>query len=141
MRGAGDCFAMDYPPFTEALARFRRFLNEQGHLGSIGWLCPSDVLLISRSWIIRPRPPDEVAEEVARAYHLGAIRRLGVLLSVLCSEGETIWCYIYCPADETEAELRMMPDGLKLSVPMPIREGRRASNDQEWSQLRPQDMM
>jgi hypothetical protein len=35
----------------------------------------------------------------------------------------------------------MMPDGLKLSVPVSPREGRRVVNDEEWERLRSQDMV
>jgi hypothetical protein len=85
---------MDYPPFTDAVARFRCFLNEQGQRGSIGWVNPSDVLLVGGRWIIYPRPQEIVIKEVANAYDQATIRRLGVRFNVLCLEDGIIWCYI-----------------------------------------------
>src|SRR5258708_6920397 len=108
---------MDYPPFTDAVARFRSFLDDQGHRGPTSWVFPSDVLLVVGGWIIRPRPQETVIAEVGNAYQNAITRRLGVKFDVLCLERETVWCYIYCPTDQIEAEYGMMPDGLKLSVP------------------------
>lgn len=104
---------MDYPPFADALARLRLFLNDQGHRGPIRWVFPSDVLLVAGQWLVRPRPEALVLQEVVAAYQRGITRHLGVKFGVLCREDEVLWCYIYCPADRIEAEHCLMPDGLK----------------------------
>jgi hypothetical protein len=131
---------MDYPRFTDAVARFRRFLDEHGHRGPLCWLFPTDVLLVAGDWIIRPRRQETVIEEVAEAYHQAITRRLGVRFNVLCLEGDAVWCYVYCPTDRSEAEHCMMPDGLKLSVPISPHEGYRVANDEEWEHLQSRDM-
>jgi hypothetical protein len=132
---------MDYPPFTDALARFRSFLDEQGYRGPIGWVFPNDVLLVGGQWIVRPRSQPLVVEEVASAYQRAAGRRLGVKLGVLCREGDDLWCYIYGPADRIEAEHCLMPDGLKLSVRTPPDGGRIMADEREWESLRAQDQV
>jgi len=132
---------MDYPRFEDALARFRSFLNDQGHCGPIGWVFPSDVLSIGGGWIIRPRPQEKALAEVATAYKAAVARRLGVRFNVLCLEGDAIWCYIVCPTDQSDAERCMMPDGLKLSVPTTPRQGRTIADEDEWESLTAQDMV
>jgi hypothetical protein len=136
---------MDYPLFPEAVARFRSFLDDQGHHGPIGWVFPQDVLLVRASWTIpggialRPRNQDIVVKEVAAAYDQAFVRRLGVAFDVLCKASEDLWCWIYCPEDPVEAEQCMMPDGLKLSVPVPPDAGRIVLNEAEWERLRVRD--
>src|SRR5437764_743581 len=100
---------MDYPPFHEAVARFRSFLNDEGHRGDMGWLFPSDVLLVGGDWIIRPRPQETVAAEVESAYEKAVVRRLGIRFNAICFEGEAIWCYVFYPMDRIQAEHCMMP--------------------------------
>jgi hypothetical protein len=130
---------MDYPPFAEAVARLRCFLNDQGHRGAIGWIFPSDALLVGGRWALRPRPQDAVVEEVAVAYRAASTRRLGVKFGVLCKVSDGVWCYVYQPADRIEAEHCLMPDGLKLSVGTPPDEARIVVDEWEWERLRARD--
>jgi hypothetical protein len=130
---------MDYPSFADAVARFRSFLDDQGNKGAIQWVFPHDVLLVSDQWFIRPRPQPVTLEEVNAAYHCAIARRLGVKFGVLCREGDILWCYIYAPEDRFEAECGLMPDGLKLSIPAPLGEGRLITDDGIWKTLRAQD--
>jgi hypothetical protein len=130
---------MDYPSFADALARLRSFLDGQGHPAAIGWLFPRDTLLVGGCWLLRPRPQDRVLEEVVAAYQAAAARRLGVRFAVLCATGGRLWCYVYGPADRTEAEHRLMPDGLKLSVPVSVPEARLVPDEREWERLRAGD--
>ncbi len=130
---------MDYPPFADAVARLRSFLNDRGHPGAIGWVFPRDVLLVSGGWALHPRPQDVVGEEVAAAYQGAVVRCLGVKFGVLCKVGEHLWCYVYCPADRIEAEHCLMPDGLKLSVGTPPDEGRIVLDEHECERLRDRD--
>lgn len=132
---------MDYPPFEIAVARFRSFLNDLGHRGPIAWVSPSDALLVSNGWLIRPRAQDMVQHDVMAVYETGIERRLGVKFGVLCFEGTIAWCYIYVPSDQTEAEYGMMPDGLKLSVPTAPLQCRRVTDESEWERLQPHDMV
>jgi hypothetical protein len=64
---------VDYPPFADALARLRLFLNDQGHRGPIRWVFPSDVLLVAGQWVVRPRPEALVLQEVVAAYQRGLL--------------------------------------------------------------------
>src|SRR5262245_10445113 len=89
--------ALDYPPFTDAVTRFRSFLDDQGHRGAIWWVSPNDVLLVGGQWVVRPRPQPLVVEEVAAAYQQAVARRLGVKFGVLCRGGDVLWCYVYGP--------------------------------------------
>lgn len=130
---------MDYPPLHEAVNRFRLFLDSEGHRGPIQWVTQADALLVRGSWIIRPRFQATVIEEIAAAYQRAVCRRLGVKLGVLCGEGDVLWCYAYCPADQTEAEHRLMPDGLKLSVRVPLDPGCSLMDEDAWDRLQPQD--
>jgi hypothetical protein len=132
---------MDYPPFQEAVVRFRSFLNDQGLRGPIGWIFPSDVCLVAGGWVIRPRLQEIVLEEIATAYQQAFSRRLGVQFGVLCLEGEVAWSYIFCPTDQTEALRCMMPDGLKLSVPTSPDKARKVKNDGEWKRLQSQEKL
>jgi hypothetical protein len=132
---------VDYPPFADAVARFRSFLNDQGHRGPMRWVFPNDTLLVAGHWLVRPRPEAVVLEEVAAAYQRATTRRLGVNLGVLCREDEVLWCYIYGPADRIEAEHCLMPDGLKLSVRTPPDRGRSLADAGEWEALQGQDQV
>ncbi len=126
---------MDYPPFADAIARFRSFLDDQGRRGPIRWVFPDDVLLVGGRWIIRPRPQAQVVEEVAAVYQRAAAGRLGVKFGVLCRDGEVLWCYVYYPVDRIEAECGLMPDGLKLSVADNPYQGRVMTDEGEWKSL------
>lgn len=130
---------MDYPSFADALARFRSFLDDQGHPGALGWVFPRDTLLVGGRWLLRPRLPDLVLGEVAAAYQAAVARRLGVRFAVLCAAGEQLWCYVYGPRDRVEAEHCLMPDGLKLSVPVAVPEGRIVPDGGEWERPRARD--
>jgi hypothetical protein len=105
------------------------------------WVFPHDVLLVAGHLLVRPRPEVVVFEEVAAAYRAATSRRLGVKLGVLCREDEALWCYIFCPADKTEAEHCLMPDGLKLSVPTVPDQGRSLADESEWEALQAQDQV
>jgi hypothetical protein len=132
---------MDYPPFTNAVVRFRSFLNDEGYSGAIGWVFPEDVLFVGAQWLIRPRPKELSENCVADVYETAVAIRLGVKLGVLCKVGTDLWCYIFCPDDQTEAEYCLMPDGLKLSIPMPLEEGRIAVDESEWRRLVTKDQV
>jgi hypothetical protein len=64
---------------------------------------------------------------------------LGVKFGVLCGTGAHLWCYVYYPVDQVEAEHCMMPDGLKLSVPIPLDQGRIVYGKEAWKRLLAQD--
>jgi hypothetical protein len=130
---------MDYPTFTDAVTRFQLFLVDEGHAGNLGWVFPSDVLLVGGKWFVRPRPQEAVVEEVAAAFQGAVAKRLGAKFGVLCKACEDLWCYIYCPLNRTEAEQCLMPDGLKLSVGINPEECRIVVDEREWENLRPQD--
>jgi hypothetical protein len=125
---------VDYPPFADAVTLFRSFLDENGHRVPIRWFFPEDVLLIDRECLIRQRLQAEVLEELATAYQSAVDRRLGVKFDAYCDAGEAVWCYIYYPADRHEAEQCMMPDGLKLSIRLPLAQGRIVA-EREWTRL------
>jgi hypothetical protein len=82
-----------------------------------------------------------VIEEVIAAYHRAVDRRLGVKFGVLCLEREVLWTYVFGPADRTEAEYHLMPDGLKLCVRTPPDTGRVLRDEREWEALRLQDQV
>ena len=130
---------MDYPAFDEALSRFHTFLRNQGQCGEIRWIFSSDTVLVRGQWFLWPRPQALAVAEVAVLYQAAVERRLGVMFSVLCQEGIVLWCYLFCPADRTEAESSLMPDGLKLSIPTKLRPGQTILDRRKWYLLQRRD--
>lgn len=73
--------------------------------------------------------------EVGEAYKTAVANRLGVTFGVLCRVRINLWCYIYGPKDQIEAEHCLMPDGLKLQVGTSPEEGRIVVDEWEWERM------
>ena len=111
-----------YPAFEDAIAQFRSFLRQQGWPGSLAWVGRSAVVLWKDRLVVAPGLLS--AERRAQcAYQLGCRKKLGVLLAGMSFDSELSYCYVWSPNSEVEAQHRLMPDGLKMSVassPAPV---------------------
>jgi hypothetical protein len=126
----------DYPPFDRAVERFRNFLGSGGFPQEIAWVAPEDAALIGPYLFIKFPDPDPARNRARSDYQAGCERDLGVLLGVLCKAGAKLCCYVYSPQDEGESARRMMPDGLKLTYPTPMRHAYPIRNRWQWQQRR-----
>jgi hypothetical protein len=127
---------MDYPPFEQAVGRFRDFLQSQGVSGDVAWVTPADAFVIPPRIFVRTPEPDLSFDRARRDYQRACDRRLGVEMGVLCWLDGRVYCFIYAPQDKDESGRRMMPDGLKLTVPMGRRQGRAVGKGWPWFFLR-----
>jgi hypothetical protein len=129
---------VDYPPFDEAVSRFKAFLRDRGAPSDIDWVTFPDVAWADARLYVRPMRAGEAAE-AARAKYEGAVpRRLGVKLGALGKARGVSYCYVYRPSSRVEAEYHLMPDGLKLSVPDPLPEVSVVTDESAWERLREQ---
>ena len=122
------------PPYEEAIAAFKKFLEQQGWSQNIIWRRPDDVVFrIGRSKVVRHRSPREATEWARRYYDLGYNQGLGISLHAECDIGGATCATIFCTADDREAESRMMPtQGLKMSAATPRTSGKSASSLEWW---------
>lgn len=123
----------DYPPFPGAVERFTNFLRANDAAGELAWVVPDDVALIPPRLFLRPRGCDAALKRAQRDYRLACDRRFGVELGVLCRLGAGLCCFVYGPDDEDEAARRMMPDGLKLTLPHRFPEAELARGRLQWA--------
>ena len=122
----------DYPPFPRAVERLSEFLRANDAAGELAWVVPDDTALIPPRLFLRPRGRDAALEQARRDYQRACDRRLGVDLRILCRLGGTTCCFVYAPHDEAEAARRLMPDGLKLTLPQRLGEAELARGRFEW---------
>lgn len=106
----------DYPSFTDAVHRFREFLDHHRWPVEIRWL-PDGNLDHKAEHLVLDRAAFREAEDVRTHYWHAVPQRRGVLFFGLCHDTEYSYCHLWSPSDEDEADDHMMPDGLKLSLP------------------------
>lgn len=103
------------PSFSEAINRFRQFIEEQGLSSDLLWLFREDVVdRWPKTYLRIPTTDDGTLVEFL--YDVGLKRGLGVHLNVFCLHEGRPCCYIWVPENEEDASYRML-SGLKLSVP------------------------
>lgn len=117
----------DYPPFDEAVERFREFARREHIPDDVVFVASDDVVLRNGIAYLNLRGPHESRLRAARSYEQSASRRLGVLLEAFSRLGERICVYTYGPTDSDEAERLMYPSGLKLSIRQPLLPARSVS--------------
>lgn len=122
----------DYPTFEQAVEQLRAFLESQGLPREIAWVRPRDVALIGRDLSIRLPCANAARERAGSDYLRGCRQRLGVLLGVLCRVDAQVCCFVYIPQDEDESSRHLMPDGLKLTIPISVPEARAVVDRLEW---------
>jgi len=142
------------PLLARAVPEHEAFAAEAGaerHFTRRGWLKlyrtrrlfeaqKAELDLAARFGIANVALPRDEALAFAQAKYERAIRRrLGVKLGALCRAGGTVYCYVYRPSSKLEAEYHLMPDGLKLSVPTPLREATLVCDPEEWENLQGQE--
>jgi hypothetical protein len=106
-----------YPPFEQALAKFRSFASEHGLATELVFLTAENALLIGDQLYMTVealRSPAGARE----AYEHAVGRRLGVAVGALGElPDRRLAAYVYGPSTENEAERLMYPDGLKMTIP------------------------
>jgi len=106
-----------YPSFTDAVERLREFLDRHQWPVDIRWLRPGTVSIRNQAVILNA-VAFQPAEEVRTAYWHAVPKQRGVLLAGLCHDTKHSFCHLWAPSDEDEADDHLMPDGVKLSVPV-----------------------
>jgi hypothetical protein len=103
--------------FAESVARFEKFIETHGCPGHVVWVRPEDVLVVSPRRVLIKLPVSPENGKIARTVlEEGLEAQLGVLFATLCQIEGTTYCYAWAPRDADEAEGRLMPSGLKMSV-------------------------
>jgi hypothetical protein len=103
--------------FEGSVARYEKFLGENGYPPAIVWVRPQDVLLAGHRRIFVRVPVPAANEVLARtAFNDGIEKKLGVLFATVCELDGVTCCRAWVPADEDEAERALMPQDLKLSA-------------------------
>ncbi len=109
--------------FSDATKEFQRFLVQQGRSPKLVWVFREDVFLYPDALDIRWPLPANNTERAQQLYESGQEQGLGVALEALCEQGKVTCCYVFVPADKTEAECALL-SGLKFSIlttPIPTR--------------------
>ena len=130
---------MDYPYFPDAVSRLQAFLRDCGAPDDIHWVQFTEVAWVQGRLYLSPLPREQALAFAQAKYDRAIPRRLGVKLGALCRAGATVYCYVYRPSSQLEAEHHMMPDGLKLSVPNPLWEAEVVNDQERWHYLKGQD--
>jgi hypothetical protein len=111
----------DYPSFDEAVSRFSAFAREQGAPTDILFVCPADVAVVNGQIYVRRPDPHLARERASHLYEAAVSRRRGVVIAALCTLPRLVCTYVYGPVDDDEAMRLMFPNGLKMSLPQPLR--------------------
>jgi hypothetical protein len=104
--------------FEDAVIHFKDFLLRNNFSGEIIWITPKDVLLSGDGRIYIKSPVHQRNESYVRNLFQAAVAYgRGILLAALCEMDQKTLCYAWVPASASEAEQRLVPGGLKMSVP------------------------
>ena len=114
-----------YPPFAEACERFTAFARDVQPAEQIVFVRPSDVILWGGHAYVRPRAQVTARKEAERVYAAAVARRIGVMLHGVLRMDGCLCAHVSSPGNGLDAELRMYPHGLKLSLAHPMREATR----------------
>lgn len=107
------------PPrsFEAAGQLFGEFLARNDYPTVVRWLTPDDVVAEQRQrYWIRDNGVKALAD-ANRRYEVGVVRNLGIALRALCSNNTTTFATVFVPADGLSAEMNLLGEGLKLSIP------------------------
>jgi len=89
-----------------------------GYSQNVVWVTPGDVLLSDNRLVyVKPPVADGSTKLARQLFDAGITEGRGVLLAALCETSNKAFCYVWVPGSETEAEQRLMPRGVKMSVP------------------------
>ena len=113
-----------YPRFPSAVSQLRALLATKFWPAEIVWLDHTAIAVRDKELLVNPRRALTDAK-VARAYDQAITEQFGVLLAGLAHDHTFSYCYLWAPATARQREERMMPNGLKLSVPLRPRQIRR----------------
>jgi hypothetical protein len=109
-----------YPPFEQALAKFRSFASGHGLANELVFLNAEHALLVGDQLYVTAEALHSSAS-VREVYERAVGCRLGVAVGALGELSDRrLGVYVYGPSTENEAERLMYPDGLKLIVPAGI---------------------
>jgi hypothetical protein len=103
--------------FSLAVAAFLGFLGRDRVANQVEWIFPEDLQLVDARFYVRVPVPDKNLARAQADYCKGIERGLGVELCVICWIGDCACSHVYVPGNEREAELHLMPAGLKMSYP------------------------
>jgi hypothetical protein len=126
----------DDPTFDEAILRYQEFLESQGWFGAIVWIRPADAALIGSELFLWLPEPSTGRERARADYSRACDRELGVESGLLCQAGAISFCFVYGPRNEDESQRHLMPDGLKLSFPIPVPTARIVVEPREWRRIK-----
>lgn len=103
--------------FSADVARFREFLRKEGRPDRVEWIFRDDVAQVGgHDFIHLPLPPDN--ERAAELLHeLGVKRGLGLAIYAFGHAAAVTYAYVAVPADQTDAEYKMIGNGTKLGMP------------------------
>jgi hypothetical protein len=125
--------------FDDCLSKFRDFLKANGYPEDVVWVEPEDVLL-SGGRLIYVRVPvaDTNERRVRRLCDLSRETNKGILFETICLTVNTTYAFAWVPSNEREADLRLMPNDLKMSAKTGLAKvpGHPVRNRFRWAYLR-----
>jgi hypothetical protein len=119
----------------DAQNQLSEFLERQGWPTRVVWLQRNDLLPERQTFWVGPQDSAQTFAAAERVYEEGRRRGLGISVEAICADKKSTFAAIFLPRDEDEAQRLMIPQGLKLGVPV---EHRRATvvNALRWAFLR-----
>jgi len=132
---------MDRPPdpppaFSEAVARFSKFLVENGYPPSVRWILADQIALTTeRNYLIKFEGAAEGRIEAERRYSIGIENGLGILLHAVCATADETISSVYIPASLADAQNHLMGPRLKLSCPVERPPALVVESASEWAAL------
>ena len=122
--------------FEDSVARFRRFLEDNGYPGEIVWTSPDD-LVVAGKRLMYVRVPTERENEFRsrRLFEQGTTQEKRILFDAICADDVQTFCRAWVPRDQDQAQRALMPKGLKLSANVHRMPGLRVRNGLHWCLL------
>jgi hypothetical protein len=117
--------------FRQAVDRFRAFLGEQCHAGTIIRIRPSDL----RFWMDKPlvRPSDESTRHAEDLFVRAANRGFGVAFEGLVRLDHSIYCFVFAPDDGEDAASHFIAPPITMKVRDPLKSAGEANAIQRWA--------
>ena len=119
--------------FDEAVARFRSFLQDNGHTGDILWVFADDLTSRATDTWVRWPTSDDNRDKTLQLYE-SLKNGSGIRFHARCRVREGICSTIAGPKPD-DAQTGRFISGLTLSVTTPLSEAKPVDSQSRWKQL------
>jgi hypothetical protein len=116
--------------FADAIVQFEEFLQDQGHIGPLVWIEPSDLIWFGSTLLIRPQA--ESAKVSERVFNEADNRGYGVSLEAIARLGPGLCCLVFAPENAEEATTHLLGPSITMKIRQDLRAAKRPNRFRWW---------